>query len=298
MKVHLEDGTRFDCGGYKALDSGGVVLTADAKRKQVIGYVPADQLVYILPEDVAAERDDETPANDEVRTDGESESDADADNTEAGETEVGSDADEPDSGADESDSNADASDFDNNEPDSDDTTVDETTVAAGIEPEPNGVTAVAESTDDDHAADTDRAHDAGHTHEDVVQRIETLEGRVDGLDGRVDAMTEQLADIASGVEAASSETEETLDPEDVRNIRGIGEAYATRLRAAGLDTVSALRAATADEIAAAVAVSERRVSDWKRRADSHVEQAASSETTDADADTDANADTDPQEDTE
>lgn len=56
MKVVLEDGMTVDCGNYKAVDAG-LVLTADAKRKQVIGFVPHDQVRFVLPDDVLAERE-------------------------------------------------------------------------------------------------------------------------------------------------------------------------------------------------------------------------------------------------
>ncbi|SFL23711.1 Helix-hairpin-helix domain-containing protein [Halogranum rubrum] len=56
MKVILDDGMTIDCGGYKALDSG-IVLTEDKKRKHVIGFVPHDEVRFILPDDVLAERE-------------------------------------------------------------------------------------------------------------------------------------------------------------------------------------------------------------------------------------------------
>jgi predicted flap endonuclease-1-like 5' DNA nuclease len=55
MKVILEDGMAIDCGGYKAIDTG-LVLTEDAKRKNVIGFVPQERVQFILPDDVLDER--------------------------------------------------------------------------------------------------------------------------------------------------------------------------------------------------------------------------------------------------
>lgn len=55
MKVILEDGMAIDCGGYKAIDTG-LVLTEDAKRKNVIGFVPRERVQFILPDDVLDER--------------------------------------------------------------------------------------------------------------------------------------------------------------------------------------------------------------------------------------------------
>jgi predicted flap endonuclease-1-like 5' DNA nuclease len=55
MRAICVDGTEVECGNFKAVD-GGVVLTADEKRKTVVGFVPTANLSYILPDDVAAER--------------------------------------------------------------------------------------------------------------------------------------------------------------------------------------------------------------------------------------------------
>ncbi|RDZ63748.1 hypothetical protein C5B90_11485 [Haloferax sp. Atlit-12N] len=266
MKVYLTDGTSFECGGYKALDSGGVVLTADKKRKHVVGYVPADALVYVLPDDVApgdslAEDGVGDDAGD-VSKDDEDEAEGDEDEAEAAD-----DGDEHETGESGTD-----------DPDSDDP--DQTTVEAGVDPEVPGVTGVADGV-------------AEHTHADLAARIDEVEGRVDGLDGRVDAMTEQLATgVSVGGVGAEAAAEEARDPEDPRNIRGIGEAYATRLRAAGIDTVSALREASDEELAAAADVSARRVTDWKRRAERYAEQQAADGNSEPESDVDTENETD------
>ncbi|KTG30264.1 helix-hairpin-helix domain-containing protein [Haloferax profundi] len=296
MKVYLTDGTSFECGGYKALDSGGVVLTSDKKRKKVVGYVPAEALVYILPDEVAAERDrnerrEEAAGETKVEEEEEGESEDEEEEGEEGEEEENEDKTESEEGEEEAESGSEESGEEEEEEgvegegatevaegeetqsesgsDSEageaapgesseaEEQADETAIGAGVEAGVEGVTkASPEETGTDH------------THEDIVERVDHLESRVDGLDGRVDAMTEQLADIVPAVETV---VEEERDPEDLRNIRGIGEAYATRLRASGIDTVSALRNAGDEDIAAAADVSERRVTDWKRRAESYAE---------------------------
>lgn len=264
MKVYLTDGTSFECGGYKALDSGGVVLTADRKRKQVVGYVPADALVYVLPDDVepgdslaeggVGDRDDDTDDADDASGDdeGEEEVDADGDGHDTGDSET----------ADRDDD------------------ADPTIAEAGVGPDVVGVTGVADG-------------ESEHTHEDLAARIDEVEGRVDGLDGRVDAMTEQLATVVSaGGVGAEAAAEDARDPEDPRNIRGIGEAYATRLRAAGIDTVTALREASDEELAAAADVSARRVTDWKRRAERYAERQATNGDTEPESDAATKSETD------
>ncbi|ADE03504.1 helix-hairpin-helix domain-containing protein [Haloferax volcanii] len=271
MKVCLTDGTSFECGGYKALDSGGVVLTADRKRKQVVGYVPADALVYVLPDDVApgdslADADDgngDEPEDDDADTDADDASEGDEDENEgeaddAGDEHEAGDGETDDSGSDDSD---------------------RTTVEAGVDPDVAGVTGVAD-------------RETEHTHDDLAARIDEIDGRVDGLDGRVDAMTEQLAAVVSAGGVDAEEAEEARDPEDPRNIRGIGEAYATRLRTAGIHTVTALREASDEELAAAADVSARRVTDWKRRAERYAEQQAADGDTEPENDVDTENETD------
>ncbi|ELZ55787.1 MULTISPECIES: helix-hairpin-helix domain-containing protein [unclassified Haloferax] len=272
MKVYLTDGTSFECGGYKALDSGGVVLTADRKRKQVIGYVPADALVYVLPDDVApgdslADADDGNGAESE-------DDDADTDADDASED----DEDENEGEADDAGDEHGAGDGETDDSGSDDS--DRTTVEAGVGPDVAGVTGVADE-------------ETEHAHDDLAARIDELDGRVDGLDGRVDAMTEQLATVVSaGGVGAEAAAEDARDPEDPRNIRGIGEAYATRLRAAGIDTVTALREASDEELAAAADVSARRVTDWKRRAERYAERQATNGDTEPESDAATKSETD------
>ncbi|WP_049917768.1 helix-hairpin-helix domain-containing protein [Haloferax denitrificans] len=296
MKVYLTDGTSFECGGYKALDSGGVVLTADKKRKRVVGYVPADALVYVLPDDVEPgdslagegdgngnedgdgnddtgdapdESDDEARGPDDANGENDADGNGDANDADESETEVDADESETEVDADESETEADADESgdeagDGGVADSDGDGSVQTTAEAGVDPGVTGVTGAADG-------------ETEHTHADLVERIGTVESRVDGLDGRVDAMTEQLAAVV----------EADRDPEDPRNIRGIGEAYATRLRAAGIDTVSALREASDEELAAAADVSARRVADWKRRAERYAERPASDRDGDSEPGTDA-----------
>jgi predicted flap endonuclease-1-like 5' DNA nuclease len=55
MRAICVDGTEVECGNFKAVNEG-VVLMADEKRKTVVGFVPTANLSYILPDDVAAER--------------------------------------------------------------------------------------------------------------------------------------------------------------------------------------------------------------------------------------------------
>jgi hypothetical protein len=51
LTVVCEDGARVGCANFTALDSG-VLLTEDLKRNRVVGFVPHDELRYVLPSDV------------------------------------------------------------------------------------------------------------------------------------------------------------------------------------------------------------------------------------------------------
>jgi|GEM_PF-6418813 len=55
MKAICTDETVIDCANFKAVDSG-VVLTADEEREEVIGFVPRERLVYLLPDELARQR--------------------------------------------------------------------------------------------------------------------------------------------------------------------------------------------------------------------------------------------------
>ncbi|WP_254535021.1 helix-hairpin-helix domain-containing protein [Halomarina litorea] len=49
-----KDGTTVECANFTAIESG-VLLTEDLKRKQVVGFVPHEELRYVLPTTVARE---------------------------------------------------------------------------------------------------------------------------------------------------------------------------------------------------------------------------------------------------
>jgi predicted flap endonuclease-1-like 5' DNA nuclease len=54
MKAICTDGTEIECENFKAID-GGVLLTKDRKRKKVIGFVPNDDLRYVVPDEAETE---------------------------------------------------------------------------------------------------------------------------------------------------------------------------------------------------------------------------------------------------
>ena len=64
------------------------------------------------------------------------------------------------------------------------------------------------------------------------------------------------ADVVDGDE------DEEFDDTDLDQVDGVGPAYAERLEAAGIGTVSELAAADPDELAERIDVSASRVADW------------------------------------
>lgn len=58
MRAICADGTTFDCATIKAV-RGGVLLFDDEEREQVSGFVPSQQLRYVIPDRVAKRWDQE-----------------------------------------------------------------------------------------------------------------------------------------------------------------------------------------------------------------------------------------------
>ncbi|WP_435333841.1 helix-hairpin-helix domain-containing protein [Haloarchaeobius sp. TZWWS8] len=62
MKAITKSGLSVSCGNFKAIDTG-VVLTEDEKRKHVVGFIPYEDLQFVLPDEVAAELDTNRPSH-------------------------------------------------------------------------------------------------------------------------------------------------------------------------------------------------------------------------------------------
>ncbi|WP_435318252.1 class III poly(R)-hydroxyalkanoic acid synthase subunit PhaC [Haloarchaeobius sp. TZWSO28] len=78
-----------------------------------------------------------------------------------------------------------------------------------------------------------------------------------------DELAEEEATEAESTEDESVEIEvEGTDEPDLEVIDGIGPSYAERLRKAGIESIAALAAADADELAAETDVNPQRVQDW------------------------------------
>ena len=101
--------------------------------------------------------------------------------------------------------------------------------------------------------------------------IDVPDGEADEADEAVEAEN-GTADVpdeddTTEVDAAGDDGRETFDDTDLDQVRGIGPAYAERLRSAGVTTVSELAAADAEALADRVDVAVTRVEDWIDNAD-------------------------------
>ncbi|WP_439027149.1 helix-hairpin-helix domain-containing protein [Haloarchaeobius sp. DT45] len=56
MKAITKSGVSVPCENFKAIDEG-VLLFADEKKKQLVGFVPYEDLQFVLPDDVADDLD-------------------------------------------------------------------------------------------------------------------------------------------------------------------------------------------------------------------------------------------------
>jgi hypothetical protein len=262
MKAYTTDGLEIECGGYKAVRAGGVVLTSDKKRKHVVGYVPAAQLRYILPDDVRPEADRDAEGG--------------AETAERASTVGEESTDEADESVDEQAAESTAGDDDSAIEFTSETAVTPTGdggASDAAEPE-ESVTVAAVATDEIGVVSvpSDRRADS-HVHEDLNTALADHDGRIDAhderlgeLERRVDELSAQLAGVLEELEV------EPYDPEALTNIRGIGSAYATRLGEADVDTISKLLETSVEALVAATEVSERRAEEWKHRAETHAER--------------------------
>jgi hypothetical protein len=137
--------------------------------------------------------------------------------------------------------------------------------------------------DEDATTDADAAVDptadeaeADGTDADADEAEETSDEAVDTDDDPEDVAeeTDEAVDTDDGPDDVAEETDEadddTSDADDaspsVDTLKGIGPAYADRLRSAGVETVADLAGADAEDLGAQIDVSPKRVGRWIDRA--------------------------------
>ena len=118
--------------------------------------------------------------------------------------------------------------------------------------------------------------------EDAVKGTETsgepIEGTSESEAPAPEAETAEVSSDDADEESAADDDEETVETVDdvtssdddppVTEVNGIGPAYAERLEAAGISTVSELAAADAEELGEATDLSPNRISGWIEQANS------------------------------
>ena len=77
-----------------------------------------------------------------------------------------------------------------------------------------------------------------------------------------DADESEAVDIEIDGPDEDDDEDETFDDTDLDQVRGVGPAYAERLREAGVETVSDLAAADPEDLAERIDVGVSRVADW------------------------------------
>jgi predicted flap endonuclease-1-like 5' DNA nuclease len=91
-------------------------------------------------------------------------------------------------------------------------------------------------------------------------------GPSDSDDG-TEVKPETETSLESGtVETESADAEPATDDVSLRDIKGIGPSYATKLSEAGIDSASALANADAEELSSSTGLSEKRIQGWIDRA--------------------------------
>lgn len=95
-----------------------------------------------------------------------------------------------------------------------------------------------------------------------MKRVAKIIGFVGGAIAVIWAMRDRLISVATSREPAPPAFRAQPPPATVDSIDGIGPVFAERLTKAGLDSVTALAAATPDMVAEAAGVSAARARNW------------------------------------
>lgn len=263
MKAICEDELVIDCAGYKAIDSG-VVLMGDEERDDVIAFIPSEKLEYLLPDEVV-EREYERlglPAP-EISSPEELESRLDEFATEVDELREHLDRqveDLIDEGATFDEENLERQERLRERRRTIDRLLQQvrqrgqqlsqlSTMGSEAESEPEATTREAGETEQ-------AAMEAGEPAEDDLTSLRAE------MDARLVAIEEQLQELATGAEGSGGEAAFEEPSSDVDVIQGLGPTYASRLRDAGIESVQTLAERSPEEVAEAADVGESRASTW------------------------------------
>jgi predicted flap endonuclease-1-like 5' DNA nuclease len=126
--------------------------------------------------------------------------------------------------------------------------------------------AETDATTEDVTAGSDEADEAADSEAATESSAEAAE--TEGTTGDEAEATPEETTTESAIEEAEPSEERVGEDEDLESVKGIGAAYAERLRDAGVATVAELATADADQLAEETGLSAKRISRWIDQADS------------------------------
>ncbi|SHK10137.1 MULTISPECIES: helix-hairpin-helix domain-containing protein [Haladaptatus] len=284
MKVICENGLTLDCKGYKAVDSG-VILMDDEDRKNVVGFVPSEHLEYVVSEDVF-EENRELLGVPEPEIESPEELDDQLDRFEREVAELEKNLDEQTEAMSE----------------------EEVELREEVEERRDHLQAHVESVQsqlsqvidraehlrrlseseeavETEAGDADATAEAGassaveidETSEDVEELRHELDDRLSAIEDRLETIAEtgeasDESDDGDKAEAEETEGEEGAemeaegDGQHLERIDGLGDTYRSRLENAGIDSLEDLASAEPDDVAEAANVPQTRAEGWVEEA--------------------------------
>jgi len=130
----------------------------------------------------------------------------------------------------------------------------------------DGTGTAATSGGADSTAETDgpRTDAAGAVEADEPATEDTADAATADPD---DDATEEAADAGEEHDEETADGDEPTEGDDLEDIKGVGPAYAQRLRDAGVGSVAELADADADELAAETDLSANRIGNWIEQAE-------------------------------
>lgn len=281
MKVICENGLILDCKGYKAVDSG-VILMDDEDRKNVVGFVPSDHLEYVVPEDVF-EENRELLGVPEPEIESPEELDDQLDRFEREVAELEKNLDEQ----------------------TDAMSEEEVELREEVEERRQHLQAHVESvqsqlsqvidraehlrqlseSEETEAGEADATAEAGassaveidETDEDVEELRHELDDRLSAIEDRLETIAEtgeagDESDDGDNAEAEEAESEESAemeaegDGQHLERIDGLGDTYRSRLEDAGIGSLDDLASAEPNDVAEAANVPQTRAEGWVEEA--------------------------------
>jgi len=273
MKAICENELVIECAGYKAIDSG-VVLMGDEDSKNVIAFIPNEKLEYLLPDDVV-EREHERlglPAP-EISSAEDLESRMEEFAAEIDQLRESLDRqveDLIDEGAAFEEENLERQDCLHERRRTIDRQLQQVKQRARqfrqlstMEGETEEEEAVTGETTDAEGADASRS-EIDELKAEMDERFETIQQQLEALgaepnEEHVDTAASEFEAEEEGGEAAESHRE--LD-----GIKGLGSTYKQRLEDAGIESVEDLAAKSPDEVADAANAPVKRATEWIEQA--------------------------------